>query len=144
MTRHSTHEAPARGDERGGIRILLVDDHPFVRSALAGRLSDEADLEVVGECEDGSQVVEATARLRPDVVCMDLSMPIMDGFAATQAVRAAHLDVRVVVLTAGPTAPVEAATAGADALVPKSAKPDALIHCLRMVAARGTSCPYCL
>jgi DNA-binding NarL/FixJ family response regulator len=107
-------------------------------------LSDEDDLMVVGECADGSQVVDAAARLHPDVVCMDLSMPVMDGLAATEAVRAARLDVRVVVLTGSPTTPREAVAAGADALVPKSARPDALLRCLRTVAVNGTGCPYCL
>ncbi len=137
-------ETPGAGGDSTGIRVLLVDDHPLVRTALAERLSTEDDLTVVGECADGSEVVEAAARLHPDVVCMDLSMPTMDGFTATEAVRAAQLDVRVVVLTGSPTTPVEAAAAGADALVPKSAKPDALLHCVRTVAAGGWGCPYCL
>ncbi len=137
-------EATGPGEVSTGIRVLLVDDHPLVRTALAERLSTEDDLTVVGECADGSEVVEAAARLDPDVVCMDLSMPRMDGFAATEAVRAAQLDVRVVVLTGSPTTPVQAAAAGADALVPKSAKPDALLHCVRTVAAGGSGCPYCL
>ncbi len=127
-----------------GIRVLLVDDHPLVRSALAERLSVEEDLTVVGECEDGSQVVEAAARLQPDVVCMDLSMPVMDGFAAAGAVRSAQLDVRIVVLTGSRTTPLEAAAAGADALVPKGADAEALLHCLRTVGVSGAGCPYCL
>src|SRR4051794_39497820 len=71
------------GDASAGIRVLLVDDHPLVRRTLAEALSDEDDLTVVGECEDGSQVLEAATRLRPDVVFMDLSMKVMDGLAAT-------------------------------------------------------------
>src|SRR5918993_1622259 len=103
------------------IRVLVVDDSPAVRAALAARLSDEDDLTVVGECEDGSQVVEAAARLHPDVVFMDLSMPVMDGIAATQALRAADPEARVIVLTGEDSgARPDAVAAGASALVPKS------------------------
>jgi DNA-binding NarL/FixJ family response regulator len=131
--------------DSGAIRLLLVDDHVFVRTALAETLSEEADLTVVGACVDGSQVVEATTRLKPDVVCMDVSMPMMNGFEATEALRTAKLDVRVVLLTAGTTTPLAAAAVGADALVPKSGRPAHLLSCLRSIAAgEGTSCPYCL
>jgi CheY-like chemotaxis protein len=68
-------------------------------------------------------------------------MPAMDGLAATEAVRAARMDVRVVLLTASATTPREAGVAGADAVVPKSARPAAL---LRTLATSGTGCPYCL
>jgi hypothetical protein len=117
--------------DSGAIRLLLVDDHFFVRTALAERLSEEADLTVVGACVDGSQVVEATTRLKPDVVCMDVSMPMMNGFEATEALRT--------------TTPLAAAAVGADALVPKSGRPAHLLNCLRSIAAgEGSSCPYCL
>jgi DNA-binding NarL/FixJ family response regulator len=139
-----TSMAHDASDDPAGIRVLIVEDHPQVRAALAERLSDEDDVTVVGMCEDGSQVVEAAARLRPDVVCMDLSMPVMNGLAATEAVRAARLDVPIVVLTGSATTAGEATAAGADALVPKSATPDALLHCVRTLAAGGTGCPYCL
>lgn len=125
------------------IRVLVVDDHPVVRTTLTELLAGEDDLTVVGECEDGSQVVEAAGRLRPDVVCMDVSMPVMDGLTATGALRAARSDVRIILFTGGPAAHPAAAAAGADALVPKSARPDALLQCLRAVTA-GADCPYCL
>jgi DNA-binding NarL/FixJ family response regulator len=131
-------------NDSAGIRVLIVDDHPLVREALAERLSDEDDLTVVGVCEDGSQVLEAAERLQPDVVCMDLSMPVMNGLAAAEAVRAAQLDVRIVVLTGSSTTPREAGAAGADALMPKSARLDALLHCVRSLAVGGRDCPYCL
>src|SRR3954462_11317390 len=83
----------------GDLRVLVVDDHPMVRTTLSEVLSDEDGVTVVGECEDGSQVVEAVTRLRPDVVLMDYSMPVMNGLAATKALRAAELEAQVVLLT---------------------------------------------
>ena len=125
------------------IRVLVVDDHPMVRAALAELLGDEDGVTVVGECSDGSEVLEATERLKPDIVCMDSSMPVMTGLDATEALRAAGADVRVVMLSADASPPVVAA-AGADALVPKSVRANALLGCLRALATRATDCPYCL
>ncbi len=126
-------------------RVLLVDDHPLVRQTLAETLYEEDGLVVVGECEDGSQVVEAAARLRPDVVFMDLSMPVMDGLAATRALRAARSAARVIVLTGeGSGARHQAEAAGAHAVVPKGTRLHALLRCVRTVVGSGTDCPYCL
>jgi DNA-binding NarL/FixJ family response regulator len=124
--------------------VLVVDDHPLVRSALTELLSDEPDLTVVGECEDGSQVLDAVRRLRPDVVLMDLSMPGMDGLAATEALRAARAESRVVVLTAEPGMRLDVEAAGADALIPKDLRSGALLDCLRTVLVGCGCCPYCL
>ena len=134
-------QQPAYGRD---LRVLVVDDHPLMRTALTAMFEDEDGLTVVGECADGSEVVEATARLRPDVVCMDMSMPTMDGVAATEALRAARADVRIVMFTGVADGPARVAAAGADALVPKSARADALLRCLRAVADGATDCPYCL
>ncbi|TFV87337.1 response regulator transcription factor [Blastococcus sp. CT_GayMR16] len=128
----------------GDIRVLVVDDHPLVRTTLAELLSDEDGLTVVGECEDGSQVVEASARLHPDVVLMDLAMPGMNGLAATEALRAVRREPRIVMLTgegAGARTAVQAA--GADALVPKGTRANALLDCLRTVVSGCDCCPYC-
>ena len=126
------------------IRVLVVDDHPLVRTTLTEILDSEDGLTVVGACADGSEVVEAACRLLPDVVCMDMSMPTMDGLAATEALRAVHADVRIIVLTGESPPRPRVAAAGADALVPKTARPDVLLRCLRTVAGGGTGCPYCL
>jgi DNA-binding NarL/FixJ family response regulator len=124
------------GDCCGGgddIRVLLVDDHPLVRRALADALSEEDGLTVVG------------ARLRPDVVFMDVCMAGMDGLTATAALRAAHPEARVIVLTGeGPGVRPEAEVAGAHAVVPKGTRLGPLLRCLRTVAIGGTGCPYCL
>jgi DNA-binding NarL/FixJ family response regulator len=132
------------GDDADDIRVLLVDDHELMRTTLSELLSDEDDLTVVGECEDGSEVVEAAARLRPDVVVMDLSMPVMDGVAATEALRASHPGPRVVVLTGeGAAAKARVQAAGAHALVPKGVRAGALVSCLRTVRCGCGRCPFC-
>jgi DNA-binding NarL/FixJ family response regulator len=126
------------------LRVLVVDDHPMMRTVLTELLDGEDGLTVVGQCADGSEVVEATARLRPDVVCMDMSMPTMNGVATTEALRAARSDVRIIVFTGSPAARPAVAAAGADALVPKSTRADELLRCLRAVTEGATDCPYCL
>ena len=129
----------------GACELLVVDDHPMVRTALTETLSDEDGVVVVGECENGSLVVEAVARLRPDVVLMDFSMPVMNGLDATEALRAAELDPPVVVLTsAGSVERGTVAAAGGDALFPKNARTGALVHCLRTVVVGCGCCPFCL
>jgi DNA-binding NarL/FixJ family response regulator len=134
-----------RSTGTGDIRVLIVDDHPLVRTTLTELLADEDGLTVVGECEDGSQVVEAVERLRPDVVLMDLSMPVMNGLAATEALRALQPEPRIVVFTGeGSGVRPEVEAAGAHALLPKSARPDALLTCLRTVVVGCGCCPHCL
>jgi len=81
------------------IRVLLVDDHNLVRAGLAGLLASTADMSVVGEAENGKRAVELAAELEPDVVLMDLSMPVMDGVEATREIIRRRPESVVVVLT---------------------------------------------
>ncbi|MFN8147208.1 MAG: response regulator transcription factor [Candidatus Nanopelagicales bacterium] len=119
------------------IRVLLVDDHPVVRSGLAGLLGGEADIDVVGEADDGAQGVALAAQLRPDLVLMDLRMPGMDGATATAAITAAGT-ARVLVLTTYDTDAdiLRAVEAGATGYLLKDTPRDQLVDAVR-AAARG-------
>ena len=79
--------------------VLLVDDHPRVRAGLVALLSGSDDISVVGVAADGREAVRMATRLRPDVVVMDLSMPILDGVGATRLILDALPGVNIVVLT---------------------------------------------
>lgn|SRR5579863_325364 len=92
------------GDVRNGlsqpkIRILVVDDHPLVRRGIESILAVEADMEMVGEAGDGSEGVRRFQECRPDVVLMDLRMPIMGGIEAARAMRALDPEARIIALT---------------------------------------------
>lgn len=81
------------------IRVLVVDDHPIVRSGIASVLATQPDFEVAGEAANGDEAVEAARRLSPDLVLMDLRMPVRNGVDATAAIVAERPGARVVVLT---------------------------------------------
>ena len=118
------------------IRVLLVDDHAVVRAGLRLFLADQADLEVVGEADDGASAVERAQELVPDVVLMDLRMPLLDGIEATRQIRAALPQTAVVVLTTyTDTANVgKAIAAGAIGYVPKDVPPLELAATIREAA----------
>jgi DNA-binding NarL/FixJ family response regulator len=81
------------------IRVLAADDHPLIRAGLVSFLATEPGVEVVGEAADGEEAIEKYRELRPDIVLMDLSMPVMDGFAATRAILDEYPDARIIMLT---------------------------------------------
>ena len=120
------------------IRILIVDDQALIRSGLRMILESEADLTVIGEAADGTEAVEAARRLRPDVILMDVRMPVMDGIDATRKLVGTGLepDPSVLILT---TFDLDeyvyaAIRAGASGFLLKDAPPDDLIHAIRVVA----------
>ena len=82
------------------IRILLADDHIILRQGTAELLRKEADIEVVGEADDGQQAIDLAMRLRPDIIVMDVRMPVLSGVEATRRIREAMPRVQVLVLTA--------------------------------------------
>jgi DNA-binding NarL/FixJ family response regulator/signal transduction histidine kinase len=81
------------------IRVLIVDDHPLARQGIGRILAEHTDMQIVGEAEDGAEAVELTARLRPDVILLDLQMPRMGGLAALPLLRAAYPATEIVILT---------------------------------------------
>ncbi|WP_263729721.1 response regulator [Cellulomonas sp. SG140] len=122
------------------IRVLIADDHPVVRSGLAGMLGVEPDVEVVGEASDGEEAVALATGLRPDLVLMDLRMPRMDGAEATARIAREVPGVHVLVLTTYETDTdiLRAVEAGATGYLLKDTPRDQLVAGLR-AAARGES-----
>lgn len=119
------------------IRVLVVDDHTMVRTGLATMLAADGDIEVVAQAADGASAIDQASLHNPDVVLMDLSMPVMDGVDATRALRAARSGVRVVVLTSfSDRARVHRALeAGAIGYQLKDAEPAVLREAVRAAAA---------
>ncbi|MFQ5577100.1 MAG: response regulator [Anaerolineae bacterium] len=120
------------------IRVVLVDDHPVVRRGLAAIIDIEDDLQVVGEAENGREALALTQSVQPDVVLMDLQMPVMDGVEATQRICALPLNTQVIVLTTfGDDDYIDRGlAAGARGYLLKDAPPDHLIEAIR-AAHRG-------
>jgi DNA-binding NarL/FixJ family response regulator len=120
------------------VRVLLVDDHALVRAGLAALLDGSGTVRVVGQAADGREAVELVEACRPDVVLMDLSMPGMDGVAATRAVLGQHPGTAVVILTSFAEQPRVrgAIDAGAVGFLLKDSDPADLVAGVRS-AARG-------
>ena len=122
------------------IHILLVEDHALMRRGLMGQFSLEPDFKVVGEAENGQQAIELAAQLQPDIVLMDIEMPILDGISATQAIKSRENDIRVLALSAfGKDAQVVGMlAAGADGYCLKSIEWQQLLAVLRLIQGGGT------
>src|SRR4051812_3619124 len=120
----------------GIIRVVVVDDHALFRAGIALLLEQSGDIVVVGEASDGDEALAAVVELEPDVVLMDLSMPRLDGSAATRRIHEAFPDMRVLVLTSyADTADVlDALGAGAVGYLLKDARPDELLSGIRSAA----------
>jgi DNA-binding NarL/FixJ family response regulator len=123
------------------IRVLVADDHPFVRATIVDLLDTSGDFTVVAVCQDGDEVVAAALRTSPDVVLLDLQMPRVTGLEAARALLAVRPEARVVLLTGSPSsASAEQARAlGVAGYVLKDGAPGELVEHLRTVAAGGTA-----
>ncbi len=120
------------------IRVLLVDDQALVRTGFRMILRDEPDIDVIGEAADGRAALEAVRRLQPDVVIMDIRMPVLDGVEATrQIVADPELTARVLVLTTfdADEFVLEALRAGASGFLLKDVAPDDFAEAIRTIAA---------
>jgi DNA-binding NarL/FixJ family response regulator len=120
------------------IRLLIADDHPIVRAGFEGMLAERIDLEVVGEAENGEEAVRLAERLLPDVVLMDLRMPVMDGVQATSKIKKGIPQANVLVLTTYDSDAdiLRAIEAGATGYLLKDTPREELFRAIR-AAARG-------
>ena len=119
------------------IRVLIVDDHAVVRQGLNMFLSRDPELEIIGEAKNGQEAVARVAELAPDVVLMDLVMPVMDGIAAIKIIRSQHPETEVVALTSvlEDAAVIGAVRAGAIGYLLKDAEADELRRVIKAAAA---------
>lgn len=123
-------------DDAQTIRLMIVDDQPMIRKALAAMLNLERDIVVAASVGDGAEAVRAARAFRPDVVLMDLKMPILDGIAATRAIVAEHPRIHVIALTTFDQDDMvfEAVMAGAAAYLLKDAKEVEIVEAVRAAA----------
>lgn len=125
------------------VRVLIVDDHSIVREGICALISTDEKIEVVGEATNGREAVERAVQLSPDIIIMDISMPVMDGLEATRRIRRNDPDVKVVILTQhnNPQHTMASVRAGADGLIPKEAVSTDLITAIHTVC-QGQSYLY--
>jgi DNA-binding NarL/FixJ family response regulator len=117
------------------MRLAIVDDHELTRESLQNMLSDEPDVEIVGEAADGRQALSLCSRFRPDLVLMDVRMPVMDGLVATREVKLRYPEISVMMLTMheNPDYLLGALKAGAAGYVLKDATREEIIEAVRRV-----------
>jgi DNA-binding NarL/FixJ family response regulator len=123
--------------ENAPITVLLVDDQPLLRMGFRLILEGEEDLRIVGEASDGAEAIRLVGELSPDVVLMDVRMPVLDGIESTRAITAAGSCARIIILTTFDVDEYAFAglQAGASAFLLKDAAPSDLINAVRVVAS---------
>lgn len=126
-------------EKNGKIRVLVVDDHAIVREGIRMVLDSFADIEVVGEACDGVQAIEQVDKFHPDIVLMDLSMPVMGGMEAIQAIKQSSPEVRVMALTVheSPEYLRKVLALGAAGYLLKGTTSTELVAAVRAVQAQG-------
>ena len=117
------------------IRVMIADDHAIVRKGIRALLSEAEGFEIVAEVGDGQEAVRRAEETRPDVILMDLLMPVMDGIEATRQITGRHPEARVLVLTsfAADSKVFPAIKAGAAGYLLKDSSPDELVRAIRQV-----------
>ncbi|WP_026538004.1 response regulator [Arthrobacter sp. 9MFCol3.1] len=123
--------------DNGPVRVLLVDDQPLLRMGFRLILEGEDDLSIVGEASNGAEAVRHVRELAPDVVLMDVRMPVLDGIEATRAIAASGSDAKIIILTTFDLDEYAFAAlrAGASAFLLKDVAPAELISAVRVVAS---------
>lgn len=123
------------------IRLVIADDHPIVRAGLVGLLDDEPGFEVVGQAADGAAAVEVVEETKPDVVLMDLRMPVLDGVGATTRLVQSGSTARILILTTYESDDqiLAAIEAGASGYLLKAAPQDEIVAGIRSVAEGQTA-----
>ncbi|MHB1390050.1 MAG: response regulator [Thermoleophilia bacterium] len=118
------------------IRVLLADDHAILRSGLVRLLGEQSDIEVVGEAENGREAVQKVQELHPDIVLMDIGMPVMNGMEATKQIKKRDQQVKVLVLTMHDNEEYlfQVLQAGASGYVLKKAADSDLVNAIHVVA----------
>lgn len=129
-----------RGGGKGPIRVILVDDHAILRQGLVLLLDAQPEVTVVAQASDGRQAIEETATWRPDVVIMDVAMPLMNGIEATRQIKVRFPATKVVILSAyGDAAAMrDALGAGASAFIIKRSDVEELVLALKLVMSGNT------
>ena len=119
------------------IRVLIVDDHAIVRMGMVALLNAQPNMEAVGEAKNGELGVKAALKLRPDVIVMDILMPVKNGIEATREIKAALPDAKILILTTSTSATdlASAIEAGATGVIPKTTSNATLLSAIRCVAA---------
>ncbi len=123
------------------VRILICDDHALFREGVKTILSSQSDFEVVGEADDGRQGVELAVRLHPDVVLMDISMPVLKGFDAARRIKKERPDVKVLILTVYDDEDLVARCldAGASGYILKDSPPAQLTYAIEAVSRASST-----
>lgn len=136
----SCRASSAACSRKGGVKVLLADDHPVVRQGLKSCLSQHEWLKIVGEASDGEEAVEKALQLSPDVVLMDISMPRVSGFDATERLRQQAPSVKVLVLSAHNNREylLRMVQAGAHGFISKEASTDELLEAIDSVHSGQT------
>ena len=129
---------PGRSDS-GMIKVLIVDDQQIVREGLRSLLRTDSDLTIVGECSTGAEAIETLTRLRPDVIVMDVRMPVMDGALATQRIRELQGPPVLILTTFDDDETLaRALRAGAAGFLLKSAPGEDILRAIHMVSGGGS------
>ncbi|MBE0429807.1 MAG: response regulator transcription factor [Thermoleophilia bacterium] len=118
------------------IKVVIADDHAILRSGLVRLLEEKGGIEVIGEAEDGSEAIRQTRELQPDVVLMDIGMPVMNGLEATKEIKKRARNVQILVLTVHDNEEylLHAFRAGAAGFIPKKAAHSDLVDAIKVVA----------